>query len=227
MNIFENAKTFIYNYIYNTPSVAQQLEPVTPERIPPNNHGFEIDRYNMTSDIENAGSEEEYEEEEFIESESIEEAEDVTIKMETDSDEDELNPNITLFRGNRDTTEEDEQELAEMMVDTTYDNFLANTSPVEESEYGSEEMDWESNDMKNVTMFRGSRPLIDEEDEVEYFDISDTIDEYTISEMRYHPGGIGAVKGCIVCHYFVDCSLCPGDIIECQGCDRNLDYIFS
>jgi len=146
-----------------------------------------------------------------------------TIKMEED---DGPHPNITMFRGNRPFNEEDEEEESALYGDGPHPNItmFRGNRPFNEEDEEEESALYEDGPHPNITMFRGNRPF-NEEDGGDYIDISDTIDEYTISEMRYNPGANGTIRGCIVCHYFVDCSLCLDKIIYCKSCDCIMDRV--
>ena len=243
--MFESAKTIInnyYTYIINnttpaTPPIGNIDTPATPEREPVVRTFLPVDlSANVKMDIEEAISDDDSgegdeDEESIHQMEEDTDLDDTAFPMEVNpgDDEDEIAPYVTSFRGMRIATEEDVAEEEELM-DLTEDDHRFRNVTMFRGGRGSSPVD---DDMMydNISSYRDTHPDSDEddndmeEDKVIYIDISDSIDENTISTMHYDPNARGTIRGCLGCHYFVASSCCTYSGIRCHTCDCPMDYV--
>jgi hypothetical protein len=244
MNMFESAKTIINNYytyiINTTPDPVPVPLPETPAPACEDMSGCDTaSPMNELSaavrmDIENEKDETESDNEDIFEDQP-DDAEDTTFPMEVVDD---SAPHVTMFRGNRAKTLEDEMDEEDMLNAVSLTPFFGLVTEDDPR-------------FRNVTFFRGGRgspaddlmeiaddnasyrdthPDSDEDDNVQeeeviYIDISDSIDENTISTMRYDPNERGTIRGCLGCHYFVASSRCTYSGIRCRTCDCLMEYV--
>ena len=251
--IVNNYITYIINNTAPaTPPTSNTVAiPDTPEREPvvrtflPNDLSA-----NVKMDIEEAVSERG---EDDVFTDQVEDVDDnATFPMEVNpGDDDEIAPYVTLFRGMRIATEEDAAEEEDLMDWSEEDPRLKNVTLFRGNRVATKEehMDWSEDRLKTIALFCGNRttsgeehmemeiadeyisyPYSDsdeeeDEEEVKYIDISDSIDDYTISAMRYGPTESGTIRGCMICRYFVASSQCIYSEIRCAKCDCLMDYV--
>ena len=243
MNMFESAKTIInnyYTYIINnpTPPIGNTVDtPATPEREPVVRTFLPVDlSANVKMDIEEAISDDDSseggEDEEYINHMGEDtDADDTAFPMEINpGDDDEIAPYVTSFRGMRIATEEDAEEEEELMdlTEDEDDPRFRNVTMFRGGRWSPVDDDMMEIEDDNISSYRDTDSDDDndmEEDKVIYIDISDSIDENTISTMRYDPNARGAIRGCLGCHYFVASSRCTHYEICCPTCDCLMGYV--